>query len=201
MQKPAQTAVSTGVAEPLDGALGERAGAGMASGNNILNAVLFQVNWFACVIGGMTDRLWIPALILSLMLVLSARHTSRRHDMYLLITAAVVGLVLDSVWVQLGILDFGSEGLAPVWIVMMWMGVALTVNHSLGWLQKYPLLGGLLAGVAAPLCYLGGESLGAVQVDMSGMPLISVSWLLLFSACFWWGRQWGPRRAVAEIGH
>lgn len=157
----------------------------------IINAVLFQLNWFACVIGGANDQLWLPLLTLSALLVQSARSASRREDIFLVAGVAAVGFALDSIWIRLGILEFASDGLAPVWIVMMWMGVALTINHSLQWLQGLPILGGVLAALSAPLCYLGGAQFGAVAVEPAGLLLIAAVWLLVFSGIFYLARVTG----------
>jgi len=164
---------------------------------NLINAVLFQLNWFACVVGGTNDQLWWPLLTLSGMLLQSARSEYRRTDVYLVTGVAAIGLVLDTFWIQIGILDFSTGDLAPVWIVMMWMGVALTINHSLQWLQGLPILGGVLAAFSAPLCYLGGARLGAVQVDPQGLLLIAVTWFLLFSGLFTLARVTHGRQSAA----
>ena len=147
---------------------------------HLLNALLFQLNWFACVLGGAHDQLIWPLLTLSLMFAQIARSRFLHSDIFLALGAALVGLFLDTLWIRLGILDYGTE-LAPVWIVMMWMGAALSLNHSLSWLQAQPMLGGILAAMVAPLCYLSGESLGAVSVDNSGLPAVAMSWLVVFA--------------------
>ena len=76
-------------------------------------------------------------------------------------------------------------GFAPSWILALWLGFALTVNHSLGWLQEKPWLAALLAALFAPVSYLAGERLGAVTVaNPSGLLLVSVAWCALFYGVF-----------------
>jgi hypothetical protein len=146
---------------------------------NLLNALLFQLNWFACVLGGAYgEPLW-ALITLSLMFAQTARGKTLRADVVLALSAAGIGLFLDSLWIFTGVLDYGSR-FAPVWIVMMWMGAALSLNHSLAWLKPQPWLGGIMAAMVAPLCYLSGESLGAVTVDNAGLPVVALSWLLVF---------------------
>lgn len=146
---------------------------------NMLNALFFQLNWFACVLGGAHGQPIWPLFTLSLMFAQVARGNTLRQDVALALGAAVIGLILDSLWITSGIFDFGTQ-FAPVWIVMMWMGAALSLNHSLAWLKNQPWLGGILAAMLAPLCYLSGESLGAVVVDNAGLPVVAISWLLVF---------------------
>ena len=146
---------------------------------NMLNALLFQLNWFACVIGGAHDQPFWALLTLSVMFAHIARRDTLRADVILALGAAAIGLTLDSLWIASGILDYGTR-FAPVWIVMMWMGAALSLNHSLAWLKSQPWLGGILAAMLAPVCYLSGESLGAVTVDNAGLPVVAISWLVVF---------------------
>lgn len=171
----------------------------MFSRSGVVNAGLFQANWFACVAWGATGAPAFALVTLSSLLLFSARGGALRVDLVLALLLAVVGLALDSLWIRLGILDFHGVGLAPVWIVMMWMGVALTVNHSLSLFLERPWLGALLAAGSAPLCYLGGQRLGGVIVASElGLALVALAWLLIFAVVFtqtgrlkrWLDRSW-----------
>lgn len=155
------------------------------NGLNLLNAVLFQGAWFACVLGGAVgSSVWGAAAVL----VLGAFTALRDHwrtDLALALIAAAVGFGLDTLWIRAGVLDYGGVAFAPAWIVLLWLGVGLTLNHSLSLFASRPWLGGLLAGLGAPLSYLGGERLGAVVVvDPWLLPLISLTWFLVFTAAF-----------------
>ncbi|GIS18608.1 MAG: hypothetical protein CM15mP120_05240 [Pseudomonadota bacterium] len=61
----------------------------------------------------------------------------------------MLGLILDSAWIHLGILDFGADSLnvrttiAPLWIVMLWVAVGLSLFEALGFFVKRPLVGAL----------------------------------------------------------
>ena len=152
---------------------------------NAGNALLFQGAWFACVLGGARDTSLWGALVLALLAgsVLLREHAGR--DLTLAACAAAAGFLLDTLWIHAGVLDYHGARLAPPWIVMLWVGVALTVNHSLSLFHARPLLGGALAGAAAPLSYLAGERLGAVVVPEPWMlGFVSASWALLFAPTF-----------------
>ncbi|MEJ2088790.1 MAG: DUF2878 family protein, partial [Gammaproteobacteria bacterium] len=95
-----------------------------------------------------------------------------------------IGWLLEVVWIDNGILIYGQDGV-PIWILMLWAGVALTVNHSLAWFQRYPCCGAAVAAVAAPLCNLGGERLDAVLVpEPLQLVWVSLAWLIVFYAMF-----------------
>lgn len=149
-----------------------------------MNAGLFQIVWFACVLGGAKGLLW-PAIVSFAVLAIWQLPAKRRHssDLKLLVAAIVLGLIFDSLWVQLGFLNYVEQRplsmLAPAWIIILWMGFALTINHSLTWMNSHPLLPLFLGAVCGPTSYLAGMKLGAVEYQ-ADMVLISaclaVSW-------------------------
>jgi hypothetical protein len=155
------------------------------AGPMLTNAALFQVTWFACVMGGAAgEPLWGFAGVLAL-LGYSWYAGLIERDLRLLLALGLTGFAIDTVWITLGILDFGDEVLAPSWIVALWLGFGLTVNHSMGWLRQKPLLAGGLAALSAPVTYLAGARLDAVEIaNPVGLALISGTWAILFLLLF-----------------
>ena len=155
------------------------------SGPVLTNALLFQATWFACVIGGaLGEPLWGFAGVLAL-----TAHSwfvgLIRQDLRVLLALGIAGFAVDTAWIRLGILDFGGAVVAPSWIVALWLGFGLTVNHSMGWLRQKPVLAAALAALFAPVTYLAGARLGAVEVTNTlGLALISVAWALIFLVLF-----------------
>jgi len=145
----------------------------------LINALLFQALWLAAVIGSAHSVLW-PSLLLTVMLLCWQLPMSRRHptDLRVLTAAIIMGLIIDSAWVQLGFLEFTDQrplpSLSPLWIIALWAGLALTINHSMLWLKNHPLLPPLMGLISAPLSYYAGQRLGAVTYLIDP---------LLFSAC------------------
>lgn len=140
----------------------------LLSGPVIINAVLFQIVWFCCVIGGAKGVLW-PAAVSCIVLALWQLHPKRRHatDFMLVGAAIVLGLIVDSTWTYVGFMDFKthwpSKAIAPIWMLLLWFGFALTLNHSLSWLNKHPLLPAIMGLIGGPMSYLAGLKLGAVS--------------------------------------
>jgi hypothetical protein len=155
------------------------------SGPMLTNAILFQVTWFACVIGGAAGApLWGFAGVVAL-IAFSWTVGLLQRDLRLLAVLGLTGFVVDTAWISLGILDFGDRALAPSWIVALWLGFALTVNHSMGWLRQKPLLAAALAAIFAPVTYLAGARFGAVEIaDPLGLALISGAWAIMFLLLF-----------------
>ena len=135
--------------------------------NILINAMLFNGVWIACVAGSAKQLLW-PAITSVALLAAYQLHPKNRHpnDLKLVIASIVLGMIVDTIWVKAGYMDFADKrpfnSFAPAWIVVLWVGFALTVNHSLKWLIAHPLLPALTGAIAAPITYFAGIKLGAV---------------------------------------
>lgn len=161
--------------------------------SNLINAGLFQAAWFACVLGGAVGNIWWGGVALLALLAFAWSKPYLKSDLLFAATGGLLGLALDTLWIRTGVLDYNGASLAPVWIVMLWVGVSLTLNHSLSLFASRPLLGGLLAGGCAPLSYLGGERLGAVLVpDPWMLAYICAAWFGVFTLAFALAGGWRP---------
>lgn len=96
---------------------------------SVANALLFQIGWFACVLGGNSYWLLIAvAVLVTHFLWISSWAAEGR----LVITVTLVGVVLDSVLMTLGVFDFGISGyVLPLWLALLWAVMATTLNHCL----------------------------------------------------------------------
>lgn len=126
----------------------------------LVNAVLFQCVWFAAVIGAGAGRAWPGVLAVAVFAAVTLRQrATRASDLRLVAVAAVLGALLDSAFVAGGLLRYAApwpvEGLAPAWIVALWVNLALALNHSLRWVRPHPAWAAALGAIAAPLSYLG----------------------------------------------
>ena len=152
---------------------------------SLINFMLFQLGWFACVLSGAAGRPWLGAV---LAIVIIGWHIWRaprpEAELKLIGVALVIGAVWDSLLVWQGWLNYPSGMLlpyaAPYWIVIMWALFATTLNVSLRWLKGrwlYALAFGALGG---PLAYFAGQRLGAVEfIDMRNALLaLLVGWAL-----------------------
>ncbi len=148
----------------------------------ILNFGFFQMLWFSCVLGaGGYGLHWLALGALIPISVLTWFSASRSADVTVAIVALSLGLIIDNLWINLGILSYPQSTFAPYWIALLWIGLGLTVNHSMSWFRDRPLVGSLIVGAFAPVTYLTGQRFGAVVVeDLYLTAAISLSWFLLF---------------------
>jgi len=149
-------------------------------GQTLLNILLFQVGWFACVLSGATGRPWIGALIALLIVGFHLlRATIREAEMKLILLAVFIGAVWDSALVSLEWLHYSSgmllPNMAPYWIVLMWALFATILNVSLRWLRGRWMIAALAGAIGGPLAYYGGHRLGALEFGNETAALISLA--------------------------
>ncbi len=136
--------------------------------DNIINFVLFQIGWFACVLGGAGQQPLLGVLIASAIITYHLwRAQQPRYEINLMLIAMLIGVIWDSLLVRFGLLDYSAGMLlpntAPYWIVVLWALFATTLNLSLRWLKGKIGLAVVLGAIAGPLAYYAGARLGAVE--------------------------------------
>ena len=168
-----------------------------ATRHTLLNLVGFQAVWLTCVIGAGKGLWWPGALAAAAFALLTlAFGPQLRRDLRTLAIALPIGFAMDSVLAQSGWLRyaiaFPSADWAPLWIMALWLGFALTLNHSLHTVYRnrlYTFLFGLLGG---PLAYgIAAMRFEAMTVEYRMIPsflLIAAVWGIGLSAIRWLDR-------------
>jgi len=162
-----------------------------------VNQGLFQAAWPACVVGAAFDIAWTGWLVVAVLAAWQLQ-SSRRHrlDLRIIAVCLAVGLTLDSAWIRLGLLEYAmpwpSAHYAPAWIMLLWLALALVVNHSMALFKNRLLLIGVLGAVGSPLSYFAGSRFGAVEWLAPAWQVVlatGLSWALLLPALFWLARE------------
>jgi hypothetical protein len=174
----------------------------------MINQGLFQLSWPACVIGAAYGWLWTGLLVVGIMALWQLNRVNRHPlDVRLVAVCLTIGLVLDTAWIRLGLLDYSlswpAEGIAPLWIMLLWLALALVINHSMKAFKHRLALIGLLGGIGSPLSYFAGSRFGAVEWLAPAWQVVlatGLSWALLLPLLFWLARE-PLRPAVAEPKH
>jgi hypothetical protein len=153
-----------------------------------LNMILYQATWLAAVAGAGRGLWWPGLVVLGVFAALQLGFGPwRRADACLFAGVSLLGFVLDSIFVQLNLMQFRAPvpwpGLAPVWMVALWTSFALTLNHSLAFLQTRTWLATVLGAVGAPLAYwAAGSGWHAVDFPLGVVPMLgttAIAWALL----------------------
>lgn len=178
----------------------------------VANFALFQLLWFACVLGAARGQhalaLGGAALCLAFAFLLS---DSRRRDVRLVLAVAVGGFALDSIEIALGVYRAAGPRLAewatPWWFVCLWAGFATTLGSSFAWSLARPKLAIAVGAVAGPLAYVSGEKLGALELGEPrgrSLVILAVAWAVALALCVAVARALNarfppPRRANAPV--
>ena len=161
--------------------------------NMWINMLWMQALWFGAIIGAAHEQLWLAPILLMGFAFWEFRPDRRVYgDFQLMLVAVLIGLILDTIWIKLGWIEFAdawaSSERAPLWILLLWAGLALTLNHSLAWLQSRLVLAAVLSGLSSPLSYLGAARLGALDIVTESWWWIAglgLSWALVLPLLLW----------------
>lgn len=151
----------------------------------IVNVVVYQCAWFACVLSAAAQRplIGIAVAAAAVLLHLCIAPAPRR-ELPLIALTMVAGALFESLlmasgWVHASpALLFGS---LPLWMVALWAVFATTLNVSLRVLRHRYLLTALIAAVGAPLAYAAGAAMGAMQwvQIVPALLLVAIGWAVL----------------------
>ena len=133
-----------------------------------VNFLLYQTGWFAIVVSAAHSRPWWGISIATSLVAVHMLLTRDRTDQAkMLLVAAVVGFVVDTMLLGFQVYRFPNEAatawLPPLWMSALWIQFATTFRYCLKWLGGRYVLSALLGFTGAPLAFLGGESIGAVS--------------------------------------
>ena len=151
---------------------------------NILNFVMFELGWLACVLLSQAWALIIVAVFLLVHFVLVSQY--KMDELKFIVIGTLAGSLLDGLWLRTGILadTSGAAITTPLWLVALWAIFMTSLNHSLKWLSSNRLLMLLVVPIAGPFAYWSASALGAVTLPnlLPSLLALAVGWLVLFPA-------------------
>ena len=170
----------------------------------LVNYTLYQIGWFACVLGAASQRPWTGCLIgMILVGVHLALSVERVLEVQLVVLATAVGAAVEMIQIAAGTYRFTSgtvnDALPPPWLLAMWAQFATTFRFSLRSVVTRPVLAVLFGAAGGPIAFIAGERLGAVTLlppQAQSLLRLSISWaiaLVVFSAVV---RRIAPERAA-----
>ncbi len=134
----------------------------------LANLVGYQAAWAACILGAANDAPHLGPLVSWPVVMIQLFFNPRwRGETLFLLASVAFGLMLDSLLVWAGFLEFKSEGIhlgiVPLWMVSLWAAFAGTLPRVLSWLSGRPFLAATFGLVGGPLAYYAGAHLGALE--------------------------------------
>lgn len=162
----------------------------------ILNFVLFQLGWLACVYGAANHMPWLGLLVT---VPVVAWHLYQafawRQELKLLILLPLLGILLDQLLLSLHLLSFPASAWPaqwlPPWMWCLWVLFTTTLNVSLRWLKSHYWLSVILGALGSVLAYQAGEKLGAIHLDQDWSLIgIAINWSLAMPAAVYLARRY-----------
>ena len=169
----------------------------------LVEVVLFQAGWFACVLGAAHGLFWLgPAVAGAVLLIhLVAMHRPR-DELRVAGFALMTGVLADSLLGQLGLLSCApfADAVSPPWMAVLWPLFGISLRTYCRWLQRRLLLAALLGAVVGPISYYSGVRLEVLRLPAGtwqGLAAVSVEWLIATPLLAWFA-GWAGRQGAGE---
>ena len=135
----------------------------------IINVILFQVSWFACVLGAANSLPYMGIIVTAGILAWHLiQAKAPKAELWLMGSALALGASFDQALLSFNLVNYMHHGwsssVVPVWILALWLGFSIILNVSLRWMRSLHLVAILFGFVGGPLAYLSAEKLGAVVI-------------------------------------
>jgi Protein of unknown function (DUF2878) len=173
----------------------------------VINYAIYQIGWFACVIGAASQRPWtglaIATSLIGMHLVLSEE---RFIEVRLVALAVTVGAVVEVIQIAAGTYRFTSgtlaDALPPPWLLAMWAQFATTFRFSMRGVITRPVPAVLFGAAGGPIAFLAGEGLGAVTLLPPlgyGLLRLSITWAIALAVFSVVVRRVSPERGAPYL--
>lgn len=161
----------------------------------IVNALIFNVNWFGLILFG---NAFIPISVATILYHIY-KCSNRNQEILLISFVTIVGIGCDTLLTDMGIFVFANQPLfIPMWLAVLWASFATTINHSLSFMKNRPLIQVVFAGFGGPSSYFAGQRLGSVEFGFNlpvSLVVLSIIWIVLFSLFTSFSRSWEVKYA------
>ena len=157
----------------------------------LINIALFQLGWFACVLGGAYDYAILgTGIAIAIIIFHLSRADAWQQELLLILIAMFIGFAWDSYLIYQEWINYShgqlSVNTAPYWIVVMWGLFTTTLNVSLKWLKNRLATSILFGAIGGPLAYYAGSNLGALAfIDMQkAIVALAIGWGIITPLLF-----------------
>lgn len=163
----------------------------------VTNFIWFQAIWWLLILH-QNSAVWIVCLLVAGWLWFSPK---RAADFKLMLILFFMGTAIDSVLTHTGFFIFEDRTTLvafwpiPIWLSLLWCAFAGTVYHSMTAFQGRLAVSALAGAIFAPLSYIAGANLGAVELGKSVLftyLIVGIVWSIVFPFCFFLSAKISP---------
>jgi len=170
----------------------------------LINLTLFKAGWLAAVFAAAASFPILGTAVIGIAVAVHLMRSDEPQDEFeLLALAAAIGFIWESLLVYTGIVNYGAnaglEGLAPYWIVALWVLFATTLNVGMRWLRKNLLVASIFGALGGPMSFMAGAKAGAVSFSdtPTALIVIGLGWAVLLPLLVSYAARDDEREAVA----
>ena len=143
-----------------------------------INAVLFQVGWFSCILLPVKYSVPIASAVLTAHYFLSGKSDK---EMLKIFAIGSIGYCMDVVCQSMGLINLSASNSPVIYLVLVWLLFASTLNWSMKFFMLSPLRSAVL-GLLAPMSYFAAQQLNKVQYSeplVKSMLIHALLWSVL----------------------
>ena len=150
----------------------------------LFNALGFQLVWWLTALFQEQFSWLVAGLVLLHFYFLPREERSLEAKMVL--PCVGLGIYTDSLLSFFGVLVFAGENtqslLIPYWMILLWLGFACTLRHSLNWVFKKWWVTLIVGGAGGTLSYISASRFSALtlQSDVTTYAVLFIIWASLF---------------------
>lgn len=158
----------------------------------IYDLIGFKICWFACAMCSVWAKPYLgPLVTIIFILVHLFLVKFNKRDIKIILTAILMGFVIDSFFFQSNLIHYKGGylvkyNIAPLWIVSMWAGFSITLLYTLIKIKNNYNLAMFLGLIGGPLSYQAGVQIGSITINSNFAYLIlSITWGLVTPLLFY----------------
>ena len=133
-----------------------------------VNFIIFQVCWFACVMGAANNLGWLGPLLVLITVPLQIHLLTENHraEILFVIICGISGSLLETLMIVANVytpVDQGWGQVCPPWMAALWFNFALACQHQPGLAQRQICSGDHTGRTCRTGCLLGRRKIGGTH--------------------------------------
>lgn len=166
----------------------------------LINAVLFQIVWFVCLLAG---NVWALVATVVYLFLHDRYFMQTRKEWRLIAVFLLLGVMIDGSLFHIGVFSAEtpevssvtsfSSAFPPIWLLCLWVSVATLFAHSLAFLRSRYALAAMMGMVGPTLSYFAGANLSGITLATpiaSTLLVVALIWSLVLPFGFYLAEKW-----------